>query len=158
MVQNKINEQGQDLPEAFYVLIGKFALTFSKLSGSQQQQAKQQLAHSIVISYSEYKDVIIDNYAIPFINDKEFKQLYSDAESDLLKNANELIDKYKLKEYRDIIIDNYSLSVSALINIAEYCYQQKKCINESCRLYCVLGYAKFDYRYGNEGYLIGCSV
>lgn len=154
MTQNKINEQGPNLPEAFYTLIGEFALTFPNLSEYKQQQAKKQLARNIVISYSEYKDVIVDNYAIPFFKDKELKQLYKNAESDLLKNASELINKYHLEEYRDIIIDNYTFTISALINIADYCYKQTNNILDTCRIYCELGYARFDDRYGNEDYLI----
>lgn len=154
MAQNRINEQGQNLPEALYALIGEFALTFPNLSEYKQQQAKKQLARSIVVSYSEYKDVIVDNYVVPFFKDKELKRLYRNAESDLLKNANELINKYNLEEYRDIIIDNYTFTISALINIADYCYKQTNNILDTCRIYCELGYARFDDRYGNEDYLI----
>lgn len=158
MAQNRINEQGQNLPEALYALIGEFALTFPKLSEYKQREAKKRLARSIVISYSEYKDVIVDIYAVPFIKAREFKQLCKDAESDLLKNANGLINKYKLEEYRDIIIDNYSLTVSALINIAKYCYQQNNNIHDTCRIYSELGYAVFNERYGNEDYLTNFIV
>lgn len=154
MEQNKINEQGQDLPETLYTLIGEFVLRFPKLSPKKQNQAKIQLANSLALSYSEYKDILIDNFTIPFIESKEFKRLYKDAESNLLKCADKLIRKNKLWEYRDIILDNYTLTITALINIAEYCFQHTKNILDSCRLYCKLGYTEFDNRYGNENYLI----
>lgn len=154
MPQNVINKQEQHLPDVLYTLIGEFALTFPKLSEYKQLEAKKQLARTIALSYSEYKDIIIDNFTIPFIKVGELKQLYSDAESKSLRNANELIRKYNLEEYRDIIIDNYSLTISALINIAEYCYQQTNNILDACRIYSELGYAEFNERYGNEDYLI----
>ena len=133
MAQDKINKQDSQVPEALYTLIGEFALTFPKLSEYKQREAKKQLARTIALSYSEYKDIIIDYFTIPFIKVEEFKQLYRDAESQSLRNTNELIRKYNLEEYRDIIIDNYSLTISALINIAEYCYQQTNNILDACR-------------------------
>ena len=136
------------------MLIGEFALTFPKLSKDKQEDAKKQLIRNIALSFSEYKDIIIENYTIPFFKTTEFKQLYRDTESKLLNNAQELIHKYNLGDYQDIIIDNYSLTITALINIAEYCYQQNNNILDTCRIYTELGYPGFNERYGNEDYLI----
>lgn len=66
MPQNVINKQEQHLPDVLYTLIGEFALTFPKLSEYKQLEAKKQLARTIALSYSEYKDIIIDNFTIPF--------------------------------------------------------------------------------------------
>lgn len=154
MAQDKINKPGEELPEALYTLIGEFTLTYPSLSEYKKQEARKQLASSIASFYSEYKDIIMDNYSIPYIKKQEFKQLYRNAESNLLENAEKLIHKYKLGEYRDIIVDNYTLTISALINIADYCFQHTKSIFDACHLYSALGYAEFENRYGNEDYLI----
>lgn len=141
-----------DLPGEILQLIGEFVLTFPKLKNYRQGDAKKYLARSLVSSYAEYIDYINENFKIPFFND--FKQCCKEAIINLHNEADSAIKEHDLEDYRDIIIENYSLTIPKLINIAEYCFAQTKDISKVCDIYCKLGYPKFDYRNGNEDYLI----
>lgn len=140
-----------ELPESLYQLIGEFALTFPKLE-SQQTRAKQQLAHKIASIFPEYGRLLIENFKIPFFND--FKAFYSNAEDDLLINAKSIIREYNLEEYQDIIMENHAFTIEKILNIVKYVYLKTRDLNNSCRIYCALGYPCFHDRFGNESYLI----
>lgn len=153
MEQNKINKQNIELPDTLYQLIGEFVLSFNNLIGYKQVEAKEKLVKHIVCFYSEYKDILVEYYDLPHFKTNEFEQCYTNMESKLRNRAEEAIKKYNLEEYRDIIMENYALTVPALINIAEYCYQQTNNIDETCHIYCALGYPGFDNRYDNDDYI-----
>lgn len=141
-----------ELPEVIYTLIGEFVLSFPHKSKYEQDLAKKNLARTIVSSYPEYVEYLVDNCKIPNFND--FKGLCKQADEKLRNDAENAITNYKLEEFRDIIMENYALNIPKLINVARYIYLQTKDINKSCDIYCKLGYPGYKDIAGNGDYII----
>ena len=123
-----------ELPEVIYTLIGEFVLSFPHKSKYEQDLAKKILARTIVSSYPEYVEYLVDNCKIPNFND--FEGFCKQADEKLRNDAENAITNYKLEEFRDIIMENYALNIPKLINVARYIYLQTKDINKSCDIYC----------------------
>lgn len=144
-MENKLDE--------IYQAIDEFVLEYPTASEwIKQYELKHHLIRTIALNYSDDIENILKDIKVPYIG-----RIIKDVKEWLTKRRNEaikMIDQYRLEEYREIIMENYHLTISNLLNIAEYCYSHNNNLLKTCHIYCALGYPLYDLRNGNEEYLL----